>query len=188
MFQGSEKKAFTNLPFYEFYDFAQLDSFINYEVIFEWFSDPRHEEWPTTSIWKLKGHLRQVWIRFHCSRTFLKYERLKLEFSRGENCILPVEVRVYPLGLGFFRRKILTMMISTRIKTATATPKTMYKIMSLPPDFELLETECWSWSCLPELSDVSSAVPALPYITSCPVPEGQKTKTMKSSISKPVYS
>ena len=35
MFQGSEKKAFTNLPFYEFYDFAQLDSFINYEVIFE---------------------------------------------------------------------------------------------------------------------------------------------------------
>ena len=77
---GFGKKAFTNLPFYEFYDFAQLDSFINYEVIFEWFSDPRHEEWPTTSIWKLKGHLRQLWIRFHCSRNFLKYERLKLEF------------------------------------------------------------------------------------------------------------
>ena len=98
-----------------------------------------------------------------------------------EKCILPVDVRVYPLGLGFFRRKILTMMIRTRMKTATATPKTMYKIMSVPPPvFELLETEleCWSWSSA-ELSDVSSVVAALPYITSCPVPKGKNKNHQK---------
>ena len=38
---------------------------------------------------------------------------------------LPVEVRVYPLGFGFFRLRIFTMIISTKTNTKMATPKTI---------------------------------------------------------------
>lgn len=65
---------------------------------------------------------------------------------------------MYPLGLGFFRLRILTMMKITRMKTTRATPKTMYNVISVTLPLGVAEETIFS----PLLSSL------LPYITSCP--------------------